>query len=178
MKSLLLEAIKREEVMTKHWDCKFMFKEEEGGPEIDLLDYVNLSEQEEYNIPNNTPYPKFCLYKFPDRLNGFGDWPKIKSDIHSSGIAGGCSLISNHVKSLAVGKKYHVTCHRYRTYKEKVNLKRKYEEGSDYMDDIATTTVNQNRLIEMRGGTGPKQSHKTQNVLPTTNEKNATFVSM
>jgi hypothetical protein len=42
-----------------------------------------------------------------------------------------------------VGKKFHVTCHRYRTYKEKVNLKRKYEDGSDYMDGIATTTVKQ-----------------------------------
>jgi hypothetical protein len=40
-----------------------------------------------------------------------------------------------------VGKKFNVTCHRYRTYKEKVNLKRKYVEGSDYMDGIATTTV-------------------------------------
>jgi hypothetical protein len=45
--TLVLKAIQREEVMTKHWDCKLMFKEEEDGPEIDLLDYVNLSEQEE-----------------------------------------------------------------------------------------------------------------------------------
>jgi hypothetical protein len=59
-----------------------------------------------------------------------------------------------------------------------VNLKRKYVEGSDYMDGIATTTVKQNRLIEMRGPTGPKQSRKTQTVLPTSNEKNATLVSM
>jgi hypothetical protein len=79
------------------------------------------------------------------------DWPKLKKELHSSGIAGGCSLISNHVKSMAVGKKYHVTCHHYLTYKEKVNLKRKYVEGSDYMDGIATTTVKQNRLLEMRG---------------------------
>jgi hypothetical protein len=75
-------------------------------------------------------------------------------ELHSSGIAGGCPLISSHVKSLAVGKKYHVACHRYRTYKKKVNLKRKYVEGSDYMDGIATTTVKQNQLIEMRGPTG------------------------
>jgi hypothetical protein len=164
--------------MTKHRDCKLVFKEEEDGPEIDLLDYVNLSEQEEDKIPNNTSYPNFCLYKFPDRFNGLGDWPELKKELHSSGIAGGCTLISNHVKSLAVGKKYHVTCHRYRTYKEKVNLKRKYVEGSDYMDGIPTTTVKQNRLIEMRGPTGPKQSRKTQTVLPTCNEKNATLVSM
>jgi hypothetical protein len=26
MESTLLEAIQREEVMTKHWDCKLMFK--------------------------------------------------------------------------------------------------------------------------------------------------------
>jgi hypothetical protein len=51
-------------------------------------------------------------------------------------------------------------------------------EGSDYMDGIATTTVKQNRKIEMRGPTGPKQSRKTQTVLPTCNEKNATLVSM
>jgi hypothetical protein len=69
MESLLLEAIQREEVMTKQWDCKLMFKEEEDGPEIDLLDYVNLSEQEEDNIPNNASYPHFCLYKFTDRFN-------------------------------------------------------------------------------------------------------------
>jgi hypothetical protein len=37
MESLLLEAIHREEVMKKHWDYKLMFKEEEDGPEIDLL---------------------------------------------------------------------------------------------------------------------------------------------
>jgi hypothetical protein len=178
MESLLLEAIQRDEVMTKHWDCKLMFKEEEDGPEIDLLDYVNLSEQEEDKIPSTTSYPNFCLYKFPNRFNGLRDWPKLKKELHSSGIAGGCSLVSNHVKSLAVGKKYHVTCHRYRTYKEKVNLKRKYAEGSDYMNGIATTTVKQNRLIEMRGAAGPKQSHKTQTVLLTVNEKNATLVSM
>jgi hypothetical protein len=115
MESSLLEAMQREEVMTKHWDCKLMFKEEEDAPEIDLLDYVNLSEQEKDKIPNNTSYPNFCLYNFPDRFNGLGDWPKLKKELHSSGIAGGCTLISNHVKSLAVGKKYHVTCHRYRT---------------------------------------------------------------
>jgi hypothetical protein len=178
MKSSILEAMQREEVMTKQWDCKLMFKEEEDAPEINLLDYVNLSEQEEDKIPNNTSYPNFCLYKFPDRFNGLRDWQKLKKELHSSGISGGCTLILNHVKSLAVGKKFHVTCHRYRTYKEKFNLKRKYVEGSDYMDGIATTTVKQNRLIEMRGTTGPKQYRKTQTVLPTCSEKNATLVSM
>jgi hypothetical protein len=54
-----------------------------------------------------------------------------------------CTLISNHAKALAVGNKFHVTCHRYRNYKEKVNLKIKYEDGSDDMDGIATTTVKQ-----------------------------------
>jgi hypothetical protein len=178
MESSILEAMQREEVMTKHCDCKLMFKEEEDTPETDLLDYVNLSEQEDDKIPNNTSYPIFCLYKFPDRLNGLGDWQKLKKELHSSVISGGCTLISNHAKTLSVGKKFHVTCHCYRTYKEKVNLKRKYVEGSDYMDGIVTTTVKQNRLIEMRGPTGPKQSHKTQTVLPTCNEKNATLVSM
>jgi hypothetical protein len=76
---------------------------------------------------------------------------------------------------MAVGKQYHVTCHRYRTYKEKVNLKRKYVEGSDYMDGIATTTTKQNRRIEMRGPTGPKQSRKTQTVLPMCNDKKIHF---
>jgi hypothetical protein len=47
--------------MTKHWDCKLMFKEEEGGPEIDLLDYVNLSEPDKDNIPKNRSYPNLCL---------------------------------------------------------------------------------------------------------------------
>jgi hypothetical protein len=122
MEVLLLEVIQRKEVMTKHWDCKLVFKEEEGGPEIDLLDYVYLLEQEENKIPNNTSYPNLCLYTFPDRFNGLGDWPKLKKELNSSGIAGGGSLISNHVKSLVVGKKCNVTCHRYRTYKENVNL--------------------------------------------------------
>jgi hypothetical protein len=178
MELSILEEIQREEVMTKHWDCKLMFKQEEDTPEIDLLDYVNLTQQEEDKFPNNTLYPNFCLYKFPDRFNGLGDCQKLKNELHSSGITGGCSLISNHAKALAVGNKCHVTCHRYRTYKEKVNLKRKYEDGSDYMDGIATTTVKQNRLIEMRGPTGPKQSRKTQNILPTCNEKKATLVLM
>jgi hypothetical protein len=40
MESTLLEAIRQEEVMTKHWDCKLVFKEEQDGPEIDLLEYV------------------------------------------------------------------------------------------------------------------------------------------
>jgi hypothetical protein len=84
MESSLLEAMQREEVMTKHWDCKLMFKEEEDGPKIDLLDFVNLSEQEEDKIPNNTSYPNFCLSKFPDRFNGLGDWPKLKKKLHSS----------------------------------------------------------------------------------------------
>jgi hypothetical protein len=178
MKSLLLEGMQREELMTKHWDCKLMFKEEEDGSEIDLLDYVDLSEQEEDKIPKYTSYPNFCLYKFPDRFNGLRDWTKLKKKLRSSGISGWCSLISNHVKSLAVRKKYHVTCHHYRTYKEKINLKRKYVEGSNNMDGIATSTVKQNLLIDTRGATGPKQSWKTHNVLPTSNEKNATLVSM
>jgi hypothetical protein len=61
MESSILEAMQREEVMTKQWDCKRMFKEEEDTPEIDFLDYVNLSEQEEDNIPNNTSYPFFSI---------------------------------------------------------------------------------------------------------------------
>jgi hypothetical protein len=48
-------------------------------------------------------------------------------------------------------------------------------EGSDYMDGISTTTVEQNRLVEMIGPTGPKQSRKTQTVLPTCNEKRCHF---
>jgi hypothetical protein len=48
-------------------------------------------------------------------------------------------------------------------------------EGSNYMDGIATTTVKQNRLIDIRGPTGPKQSRKTQTVLPTCNEKKCNF---
>jgi hypothetical protein len=111
MESVLLEAIQRENAMTKNWDCNLMFKEEEDGPEIDLLDYINLLEQEEDKIPKNTSYTNFCLYKFTDRFNGLGDWPKPKKELHLSGISGGCSLISNHVKSLDVGKKYHVTYH-------------------------------------------------------------------
>jgi hypothetical protein len=43
MVSSILEAMQRDEVMRKHWDCKLMFKEEEDAPEIDLLDYINLS---------------------------------------------------------------------------------------------------------------------------------------
>jgi hypothetical protein len=104
MESTLLEAIQREEVMTKHWDCKLVFKEEEDEPEIDLLDYVNLSEEEGDKIPKNRSYPNFCLYKCPDRFNGLEDWPKLKKELHSSGISGGCSLISNGVKFLHVAK--------------------------------------------------------------------------
>jgi hypothetical protein len=49
----------------------------------------------------------------------------------------------------------------------------------DFQQTISwVTTVKQNRLIEMRGGNGPKQSRKTQTVFPTSNEKNATLVSM
>jgi hypothetical protein len=32
MESTLLEVVQREEVITKHWDCKLMFKEEVNGP--------------------------------------------------------------------------------------------------------------------------------------------------
>jgi hypothetical protein len=32
MGSTLLKAIQREGVMTKHWDCKLIIKEEEDGP--------------------------------------------------------------------------------------------------------------------------------------------------
>jgi hypothetical protein len=160
--------------MTKHWDCKLRFKEEDE-PEIDLLDYVNLLEQEEEKIPKNSSYPNFRLYKFPDRFNDLKDWPKLKKDIRSSGMANGCSLMSNDVKNLACGKKYLANCHRYRTYKEKVNVKRKYDEGSDYMVGIVTTTMKQNRLVDMRGPTGPKQYRKTQTVLPTCKYKRCNF---
>jgi hypothetical protein len=50
-----------------------MFKEEEDGPEIDLLNYVNLSKEEEDKIPKNSSYPNFCLYKFPNRFDGLKD---------------------------------------------------------------------------------------------------------
>jgi hypothetical protein len=73
MESTLLEVIQRGEVMTIHWDCKLMFKEEEDGPEIDLLNYVNLSKEEEDKIPKNSSYPNFCLYKFPNRFDGLKD---------------------------------------------------------------------------------------------------------
>jgi hypothetical protein len=32
IESTLLEMIQREEMMTKHWDCKLVFKEEQDGP--------------------------------------------------------------------------------------------------------------------------------------------------
>jgi hypothetical protein len=32
MELSILEAMQRGEVMTKHWDCKLMFKEEEDTP--------------------------------------------------------------------------------------------------------------------------------------------------
>jgi hypothetical protein len=32
MESSILEAMQREEVMTRHWDCKLMFKEEKDSP--------------------------------------------------------------------------------------------------------------------------------------------------
>jgi hypothetical protein len=43
--------------MTKHWNCKLMFKEEEDGSDIDLLDSVNLSEQEP------------CIYQEGERMD-------------------------------------------------------------------------------------------------------------
>jgi hypothetical protein len=51
IESTLLKAIQREEVMATRWDCKLMFKEEVDGPQINLLDYVNLCEEEEDKIP-------------------------------------------------------------------------------------------------------------------------------
>jgi hypothetical protein len=45
-----------------------------------------------------------------------------------------------------------VTYHR--LYKEKLNLKRKYEEGCDYTEGMATPTIKQNRLTDMIGS-GP-----------------------
>jgi hypothetical protein len=99
--------------MTKQWDCKLMFKEVQDGPEIDLLDYVNLSEEEEDKIPKHSSHPSFCLYKFPDRCDGLSEWPKLRKELHSYGIARGCSLIYNAATSLECGKHHHVICHRY-----------------------------------------------------------------
>jgi hypothetical protein len=148
-------------------ECKLVFKEEEDGPEIYLLDSVNLSEEEEDKIPKNSSYPTFCVYKFPDIFNGIRYWTNLKKGIPSSGIAGGSSLISNNATPLACGKKYHVTCHRYQLYKEKLDLKRKHKERSDYMEGMAKTTDKHNRLIETRGPTGVKQSQKIQTIITT-----------
>jgi hypothetical protein len=52
-----------------------------------------------------------------------------------------------------------------------VNLKRKYEEGSDYIEGMTTTTIKQNRLVDMRGPTGLKQYRRTQTILPTCREE-------
>jgi hypothetical protein len=54
MESLLREAIQREEVVIKHWDCKLMFKEEEHVPKMYLLGYFNLS----YRSKKKTKFPK------------------------------------------------------------------------------------------------------------------------
>jgi hypothetical protein len=43
------------------------------------------------------------------------------------------------------------------------------------MEGIAITTVKQNRMIKMRGPTGPKKSRKTQTVLPTCKDKICNF---
>jgi hypothetical protein len=59
-----------------------------------------------------------------------------------------------------------------------VELKRKYEEGSDYMEGIATTTVNQNILIEMRRPTGLKQSKKYRLYSPLVKSKDTTSILM
>jgi hypothetical protein len=65
MESKLLEAIQRGEVVTKHWECKLMFKEEEDGPEINLLDYVNLSEEEEDKIPKTAHILTYLPIQIP-----------------------------------------------------------------------------------------------------------------
>jgi hypothetical protein len=56
-----------------------------------------------------------------------------------------------------------------------VNLKRKYEEGSDYMDRIATPTSIQNIPIKMRGPAGPKQSRKTHTTVPACQDERCHF---
>jgi hypothetical protein len=142
MESTLIEAIQRKEVTTKNWDCKLLFKEEADGPYIDLLDYVNLSEEDK--IPLNSSYPTFFIYKFPDIFNGLDDWPKLKKEQGTPfiwnfwGFASLYQTLQN-LLHVAGGNKYHAACHIYQLYKEKVNLKRKYEEGNDYMDGIVIT---------------------------------------
>jgi hypothetical protein len=105
MESTLLEAIQKEEVMKEHWDCKLMFKEEVDGPEIDLLNFVNLSEEKEDKNPKKQLISELCLKKSPYGFNGLADLPKLQKELHSSGISGGYSLISNDVKTLSCGKK-------------------------------------------------------------------------
>jgi hypothetical protein len=43
------------------------------------------------------------------------------------------------------------------------------------MEGIATTTMKQNRLVEMRGSTGPKHSRKTHTVVSTCKDKRCNF---
>jgi hypothetical protein len=126
MESTLLEEIQSEEVMTKHWDCKLLCKEEEDGPEIDLLDYVNLSEEEEDKIPKNSSYPNFCLNKFHDRINGLEARRLAQVEEGTPFIWNSRWALPDikHCKTLACGKNYHVACYHYQLYKEKVNLKK------------------------------------------------------
>jgi hypothetical protein len=111
MESTLIEAIRREEVITKHWDCKLVFKEEQDGLEIDLLEYVNLSKEEEDKIAKNSSYPTFCLYTFPGRFNGLKDWAQLRKEIlYSSAIARGFKMTPNTATPRVCGKKYNITC--------------------------------------------------------------------
>jgi hypothetical protein len=61
------------------------------------------------------------------------------------------------------------------TLQGKGELVKKYEEGSNYMECMIASTVKQNRLIEMIGPVGLKQSRKTQTILPTCQEEICQF---
>jgi hypothetical protein len=45
MEAALLQTIQHEEDATTKWHCKLMFKYSNEDPEIDILDYVNLSNE-------------------------------------------------------------------------------------------------------------------------------------
>jgi hypothetical protein len=89
----------------KHWNWKLMIKEGEDGPEIDLLDCVNLTKEEEDNIPTNKMYPNFCLYKSPYRLKCLEEWEKIRKEVYVSVIEVGFKLTPNMKTLIKCGTK-------------------------------------------------------------------------
>jgi hypothetical protein len=119
MDPCLIAELELEELQTKQWDCKLMFKPSLNDTilQFDLLTFIPHPPVGISNM-GSSEFPSGYLYRFPSCYNGVDDWEKNKSDIYNCGNKCGFKLANNEKRSSALGHTWRLICNRGMIYRE------------------------------------------------------------